>query len=94
MAPEAPPLSVEDEAVIQNHLNEIAALPEAKFIQLKMYLREISFSLAAAADTFHPDRPGTYDLGERLRRDFSLAREIVRRANKIRQDRRAGGHNG
>ena len=87
--------SPEDEAVIQNHLYEIAALPEDRFTQLKSDVVNLGNIVVDLGMFFHPDRPGhACDLGYQLASKTSLAIEIVRRASEIREKRKTESQNG
>ncbi len=81
---EEPEYSREDELIINNHLNEIAALPEEKFSVLVDLAVKLNTGTIEIADILHPDQPGKYDLSNRLIRDVELLSEIIRRARGLR----------
>ncbi len=75
-----PEFSPEDELFINNHLNEIAALPEEKFSELVEKSVRLRNDIIEIADILHPDQPGKYDLSNRFIGDADLLAEIIRRA--------------
>jgi len=92
---ESPVFSPQDEAVIQNHVNEIAALPEDRFTEFKELVVRHRRDAIGLETFLHPDRPGhAIDLGYQLVSKSHLAIEIVRRATEIREIRGAGSQNG
>lgn len=92
---ESPVFSPEDEAVIQNHVNEIASLPEERFVEFKEEVLKLGRNVIDLVPFLHPDRPGyVSDLGYQLASKYHLASEIVRRAKEIREKRGMGSQNG
>ena len=79
-----PEFSPGDELFINNHLNEIAALPESKFSELVDLAVKLNTDTIEIADILHPDQPGEHDLSNRLIRDVELLAEIIRRAKVLR----------
>lgn len=77
----------EDENIINNHVNEIAALPEEQFTEFVDGVVNARSTLVEVLRTLHPDRPGQNDLGQLFDKDIGLLMEITRRARDLRSER-------
>lgn len=82
-----PSFTPEEESIINNHINEISALPEDRFTKFVDDIVNVRSTLVEVLRTLHPDHPGQRDLGQRFDKDIGLLLEITRRAKDLRSKR-------